>query len=301
MLEDLLLLRVWAAPDAGRGETRSKVAADLRPLGGEEAGNLPLWRNHFATAVERLAEAGCLTTSGRGGARLALGEAGRARVRHVFKIQEGASTGQRKGRSKGWTWWRDHHALPLALNAGAAGGTADELRRTLLRRYYLPEWPPGQVLDSLPKMVDLLLAKRLKVKRVSPAGFRQALLRGWAFPSSLEAPTPSPSDQRMPVVQGRLPDTLPTFAEQSRLAARRSPTGRFGDKVFISHVWRALLAAGQAAPGEADTFKARLVQANTAGFLRLSRADLTGAHGVEDVRDSEMHYLGETFHFLRLD
>ena len=31
MLDDLLLLRVWAAPDAASGETRSKVAADLRP------------------------------------------------------------------------------------------------------------------------------------------------------------------------------------------------------------------------------------------------------------------------------
>ncbi len=305
MLDDLLLLRLWAARDATRGELRSRVAADLRPLAGEGSRNPVGWRDLFAAAVGRLAEAGCLTVSGRAGARLVLNDNGRTRARRVFKILEEPVPGQTdKGRVKGWAWWRDRCALPLALG-GDRAGDADELRVALLRHFCLPEWPPGMASGSLQKTVDLLLARRLKVSRPSPGAFRQAALQAWVALSPAagraEPQTAAPASVGTATGQGRLPDALPTFAEQTILAARRSPTGRFGDKVFVSHVWRALLAAGQAAPGEADEFKARLLRANTAGLLRLSRADLAGAHGSEDVRGSEVSYLGETFHFVRLD
>ena len=284
MLDSLVLLRLLAVPDGARGEVRSRVAADLRPYAtGAE----------FAAAVARLAQAGHLLAGGRGGARLQLTEAGRAEVHGAFDVPAGAPPGRH-----GWAWWRDRYAVPRALGVRHAD-TAGALRVALLRRCYLPELPAGAPAGGLLATVDLLLAKRLRTPQASPNAFRAAALREWVAGGPGEPPAPVPA-----VAPGaaRLPGDLPAFAARVRAAAQRGVTGRFGDrKVFISHVWNELLAAGHAAPDEEPLFKERLVQANTAGLLRLSRADLAGAHDVQDVRASETPYLGEIFHFLRLD
>lgn len=297
MLEDLLLLRLWAAPDS-EGEVRSRVAADLRPLAANPVQERQVWRVDFDAAVERLVRDGCLLAGGRTGARLRLSETGRQRTRDAFKISaEPGSAGKRRG----WAWWRDHYALARALG-GTWADSAGALRRALLCRLYLPELSLEGAPDTLQKAVDLLLAKRLGVGQATPGAFRQAVLREWAAPTAAGNRDHAPSARREAARQGnRLPGDLPSLAEQVLLAARHTRAGRFGDKVFVSYVWQGLLAAGQAAPEEADDFKARLVQANTEGRLRLSRADLAGAHAAQDVRDSEIHYLGETFHFIRLD
>ena len=302
MWDDLLLLRLWAAPEAARGETRSRVSADLRSIAADPAQSRGAWQTAFAAATERLTAAGFLTASGRQGARLHLTDAGRQRVRISFQIaavSEPAGNRQRR-RIAGWAWWRDHYALPLALG-GECADTAEDLRTALLRRFYLPESPGPRPAGSLQKTVDLLLAKRLKVSRVSPGAFRQAALRDWVrqqTPVEGESPASTPSVGGT----GRLPEHPALFAAAVVAAAHRSPTGRFGEKkVFIAHVWRGLLAAGQAAPDEENSFKRRLIRANTAGQLHLSRADLAGAHDPGDVRASEVEYLGEKFHFVRLD
>ena len=49
-----------------------------------------------------------------------------------------------------------------------------------------------------------------------------------------------------------------------------------------------------------DAFKERLAEANNARLLDLSRADLVQAMDPEDVRESEVHYLNATFHFVRI-
>ena len=48
-------------------------------------------------------------------------------------------------------------------------------------------------------------------------------------------------------------------------------------------------------------FKQRLLRANQAGLLSLSRADLVEAMDPADVRASEISSLGATFHFVRVD
>ena len=180
--------------------------------------------------------------------------------------------------------------------------TADDLRSALLRHCYAPELPGQPRAGSLQKTVDLLLAKQLKVSQISPGAFRQAVLRNWARQAPpAEAAAPAPGDKAADF-PARLPEHPALFAAAAIAAAFRSPTGRFGEKkVFIAHVWRELLAGGSAAPEEEDTFKRRLIRANTAGQLHLSRADLAGAHDARDVRASEIEYLGEKFHFIRLD
>ena len=180
--------------------------------------------------------------------------------------------------------------------------TADDLRGALLRRFYLPELSGRRRGGSLSRTVDLLLARRLGVGQASLGALRQAALRAWAgqHPPAESGPPPSSGQPARPA--GRLPADPSLFAQAVLAAADRSPTGRFGEKkVFVAHVWRELLAAGQAAPEEENSFKERLLRANTAGRLRLSRADLAGAHDAEDVRASEIVYLGEKFHFVRLD
>ena len=84
-------------------------------------------------------------------------------------------------------------------------------------------------------------------------------------------------------------------------AARDCPTGRFGDnKVFIAHVWRAIEAEPLFQAMNLAAFKERLAEANNARLLNLSRADLVQAMDPDDVRQSEVHYLNATFHFVRM-
>ncbi len=86
-----------------------------------------------------------------------------------------------------------------------------------------------------------------------------------------------------------------------KAAARVCPTGRFGDnKVFIAHVWRAVQSDPGFATMDLPAFKERLAEANNARLLDLSRADLVQAMDPEDVRESEVHYLNATFHFVRI-
>lgn len=90
-------------------------------------------------------------------------------------------------------------------------------------------------------------------------------------------------------------ETLEAFARRVVAAARTARTGRFGEhKVFLSHVHRAI-------GGDLEAFKARAIEAHRAGLLTLSRADLVEAMPAADVRASEALYLGEQFHFVRLE
>ena len=280
MLDDLVLLRLLAAADA----PRAAVRGDVLPLLG--APSDAEGRQAFAAAVERLLAAGLAAAVGMRQGRLRLTEAGRAHVHAVFHIP--GSAGPRR-----WTWWRDHYAVPRALGVRTSG-TADALRVAMLRRFFLPELPPGIPFAGLGATVDLLLARHLGAAGGRVADLRRAALRAW-----LDGPPPTPAAQRP---AAGLPDDPAEFAARVREAARRCGTGRFGEnKVFLSHVWAALLAAGHARTAEEKTFKERLLRANTAGLLRLSRADLAGAHDPRDVHDSEVTHLGEAFHFLRLD
>lgn len=76
--------------------------------------------------------------------------------------------------------------------------------------------------------------------------------------------------------------------------ATREDLPRFGRKYWIAPLADAAEAAGMTRP----VFDQMLVQANRAGLLRLSRADLTSAFDREMVRRSEIRYLIAEFHFV---
>lgn len=162
-----------------------------------------------------------------------------------------------------------------------------------------------------------LAAKSVGAKRSDAESLRLAALRSWLVPSSEPiAPVPvRPAVSSTPAARNELAGAPPPgffdsaapapreelqgFAERVRQAARASTSGRFGeDKIFISHVWRMLRDQLQGV--DERTFKSRLVEANRARLLSLSRADLVEAMDPADVSDSETRYLGATFHFIAL-
>lgn len=142
-----------------------------------------------------------------------------------------------------------------------------------------------------------LAAKSVGAKRSDADSLRLAALRSWLVPSSEPITVPPAPSTSLPPAPAR--EELRTFAERVQQAARSSASGHFGeDKIFISHVWR--LLRGQVQGLDEQTFKSRLVEANRARFLSLSRADLVEAMNPADVADSETRYLGATFHFIAL-
>jgi len=146
------------------------------------------------------------------------------------------------------------------------------------------------------KAAARLLANCLGARRDDPKELREAVLRSWIdeHEPGGEKLSSSPS----------LPShglDLPSFAGQVKTAARTCPTGRFGDsKVFIAHIWRSLQSDPAFRTMDLATFKERLAEANNARLLDLSRADLVQAMDPNDVRQSEVHYLNATFHFVRI-
>ena len=157
---------------------------------------------------------------------------------------------------------------------------------------------------DLKKAATRLLAQRVGARRDEPKELRDAVLRNWI---NQDDSGPAPAEPvAMPYVSPSQPPAppafdLPSFASHVKSAARDCPTGRFGDnKVFIAHVWKALQADPAFGTIELAAFKERLAEANNARLLDLSRADLVQAMDPDDVRQSEVHYLNATFHFVRI-
>ncbi|SIO23849.1 hypothetical protein SAMN05444166_3175 [Singulisphaera sp. GP187] len=156
------------------------------------------------------------------------------------------------------------------------------------------------------KEVAKLLAREVGARQSGKDELRLAAIRRWvdgdlatAPLAPLEAPVPPPSVPENE--EGTIALDLPAFARRVVEAARSSPTGRFGaDKVFVGHVWSGLRDQPAFAAMGPDEFKRRLAEANNARLLDLSRADMVEAMDPEDVRLSEVPYLGATFHFIRI-
>lgn len=136
---------------------------------------------------------------------------------------------------------------------------------------YFQKLPPAEASAVLRKLSP---AVKQELDRVS----RQGLQQSTAQP---EHPAPLPGAQP--------PVALPDFAKDVSQVAANTKTGGFGDnKVFINHVYREM---AKKYPGlTLPEFKDRLLEANAAGLLTLSRADLVQVMNQEDVEESQ------TFH-----
>jgi hypothetical protein len=159
--------------------------------------------------------------------------------------------------------------------------------------------PMKEIQKQLPRVA-------VGARNSKPDALRDALLQRWADPIGTSQPAPASAIQTEPEPE---PETeaverldLPAFARTVQAAARTSPTGKFGEnKVFINHVWRHL----QHEPGlphlNLTAFKSALTEANHAGLLQLSRADLVQVMDQADVQESETPYLDAKFHFVLLE
>ncbi|MCP3138694.1 hypothetical protein [Pyxidicoccus xibeiensis] len=155
----------------------------------------------------------------------------------------------------------------------------------------------GKLLDTETKdprrAVEQLAARAAGATRVDAEAVRQALLRRWAMPET-ETP-PEPTDTPAPERDSEPQDSIASFAERVLAVARTLPTGRFGqNKVFISHVWKAL----QPEWGNREAFDVALLEANRTRRLSLTRADLVSAMDPRDVAESEVRSYGASFHFV---
>ncbi|MEM9457465.1 MAG: hypothetical protein AAGF11_25010 [Myxococcota bacterium] len=122
-------------------------------------------------------------------------------------------------------------------------------------------------------------------------------------PSTSSTPsTPStPSTSSTPSTPSASSLPLNAWAQRVRALAEATPEGRYGDeRIFIAAVWRTSRAEPSPLCSSLPAFKARLLEANRVGLLRLHRADLVGAADKALVRESELRHLNATFHLIEI-
>ncbi|WP_434345901.1 hypothetical protein ACN6A1_28955 [Myxococcus virescens] len=155
----------------------------------------------------------------------------------------------------------------------------------------------GQMLDAKTtdprKGVEQLAARAAGAPRVDAEAVRLSLMRRWAVAQDVGDSEDAPADRAS--TNPGAPPAPAAFAERVLSVARALPTGRFGEnKVFISHVWKAL----QPEWSTREAFDAALLEANRTRLLSLTRADLVSAMDPKDVAESEVRSFGASFHFV---
>ncbi len=170
-----------------------------------------------------------------------------------------------------------------------------KLRRVLLERT-LGESLRAPALDA-GKVAEWLSTKAAGTTTSSIESVRRALVSRWLFGGTAESTPPaSEAVEKLPSTQ---PIELEPWARQVQAVAEATEAGREGpDRVFIASVWRALESVPALAGLSLEAFKARLVEANRAGLLRLHRADLANLLDRALVQESETQHLTATFHFI---
>ena len=126
---------------------------------------------------------------------------------------------------------------------------------------------------------------------------RRALVGRWLSGEAERPRAPEPAPEPSMPADGL---SLEAWARTVEALAAATASGRYGDeRVFIASVWRS--ARDEDALHEPlDAFKARLIEANRAGLLRLHRADLVGAMDPALVDESETRHLNAIFHFIEI-
>ena len=165
-------------------------------------------------------------------------------------------------------------AASIACSTVGASGTQRKMARALARRWVCGEPQlPGRGAEATAGPTP---------SPVPPA------------PSAAGAPVRSaPTDTRGAQL------STPNLIEVVREAIPRiGAEGRFGEKVYVSAIWRTIERDHKAGELSLDHFKRWLLRANRDGWLVLARADLIGAMDAKQVNESEINDRGATFHFV---
>ncbi|MBN9521337.1 hypothetical protein J0H58_22920 [bacterium] len=311
-LADLILARLLPAK---KSLAPAKLRADLAPLFRD-----PPPADEFGDALAALRAAGLVAPRGQ-----VLTDAGRARALAFLGVERVPGRGD-------WAAIKTKCLLPKALGQTPPTNTKGLAALLLKQKLGLPvgtgrtltavfEAIAGRELGfpdavSLKSLIPTVLGRVVKadtplvakdVEEIVPRtllgltgrgahALRDTALADWLAGHSDPAPVaPTAGDADEPF-------DLEAFAATVRSVARDCPTGRFGgNKVFISHVWRQLRDEPRFAALGADGFKAKLVDANRANLLTLSRADLVQLMDPTDVRESETTFLTAVYHFISVE
>jgi hypothetical protein len=142
--------------------------------------------------------------------------------------------------------------------------------------------------SETPRKMARALARRWVCGESHPLGGGSAApTAGASAPPAAVAvvpPQPPPAQHLLEVVREAIP--------------RIGGEGRFGEKVYISAIWRTIERDRKTGDLSLDHFKRWLVRANRDGWLVLARADLIGAMDAKQVNESEINDRGATFHFV---
>jgi hypothetical protein len=178
----------------------------------------------------------------------------------------------------------DRLAAWIACSAVGASGTKHKMAGALARRWVCGEPNPLGVCVAGSTMAEAATSLAVEVARppkpvalpVPPAGVGSA--------SSGGRGTQPPPQKLLEVVR----ETIPRIGTE----------GRFGEKVYVSAIWRTIERDRKVGDLSLDNFKRWLVGANRDGWLVLARADLIGAMDATQVTESEINDRGATFHFV---
>ena len=91
--------------------------------------------------------------------------------------------------------------------------------------------------------------------------------------------------------------SLREFVTRVQEAADGAITGTFGNKVFVSALYRLFEERGEASGCGLPEFKERLLTAHRAGLLILERCEMLDRSDVTMTK-SEVKYLGATYHVV---
>jgi hypothetical protein len=209
--------------------------------------------------------------------------------------------------------------IASALGMSTGKLTLDRIRAHVLTRGIDRQAGDAPSLDATSNAAKL--AERIACSAVGATGTQRkmarALARRWvcgdASPLGVYVagnPTGGPATSGgVPVVPSRPASPPPpapgnggqpqNLLEVVRQTIPRVGTeGRFGEKVYVSAIWRTIERDRKAGDLSLDDFKRWLVSANRDGKLVLARADLIGAMDARQVSASEINDRGATFHFV---
>jgi hypothetical protein len=321
-LHELILARLLVT--SARGLTRGELVKSLRPFGDHRFGDAA-WAEAIDNAVRDVEESGALTRKPLQltppGEREALAMFGLADkparltwrtvksrylpARALGLVREGTAAppadanrlralllAQAHGLDFDGAPTLNQVAHSLAWQKIGAPGDRKFTLKAVLAHLLLGRDDPSGLKDTA-KVMQQVTARAIGARNNSSDELYKAVLRRWVAPDA-PPPAAAPSGPTEAF-------NLAGFAEAVREAARTTATGRFGaNKVFISHVWHTLQQSAALRGMDEGEFKRRLAEANGAGLLRLSRADLVEAMNPDDVRQSETRHLNATFHFVQL-
>ncbi len=310
-LADLILARLLPAK---KSLAPAKLRADLAPLFRDLSP-----ADEFGDVLAALRAAGLVTPRGQ-----VLTDAGRARALAFLGVERVPGRGD-------WAAVKAKCLLPKALGQTPPKDAKRLAALLLMRKLGLPVGTGSTLAAvfeaiacrelgfpdavSLKALIPTLLEQVVKadtplaakdVEEIAPRtllgvtgrganALRDTALADWFAGSSAPASV-------APVAGDDEPFDLEAFAATVRSVARDCPTGRFGgNKVFISHVWQQLRDEPRFAALGHDGFKAKLVDANRANLLTLSRADLVQLMDPIDVRESETTFLTAVYHFISVE